>query len=91
MKTYSRAVKDDVQKRLRRIEGQVRGVQRMVDEERECEEVLQQLNAVHAAVRNTTRLFMRAYARDCLLSEDVTGRDAEAMVDELLNLMDKVR
>ena len=90
MKTYSRAVKDDVQKRLRRIEGQVRGVQRMVDEERECEEVLQQLNAVHAAVRNTTRLFMRAHARDCLLSEEVTGRDAEEMVDELLSLMDKV-
>lgn len=91
MKIYSQAVKDDVQKRLRRIEGQVRGVQRMVEEERACEEVLQQLNAVNAAVRNTTRLFMRAYARDCLLGEESAGRDAEAMVDDLLDLMDKVR
>lgn len=91
MKSYSPALKDDVQKRLRRIEGQVRGVQRMVAEDRDCEEVLQQLNAVNAAVRNTTRLFMRAYARDCLLGADVAGRDAEAMVDDLLDLMDKVR
>lgn len=91
MKTYSHAVKQDVQKRLRRIEGQVRGVQRMLDEDRDCEEILQQLNAVNAAVRNTTRLFMRAYARECLLAEDVTGRDAEAMVDDLLDLMDRVR
>lgn len=91
MKIYSQAVKEDVQKRLRRIEGQVRGVQRMVEAGRDCEEVLQQLNAVNAAMRNTTRLFMRAYARECLLAGEVTGRDAEAMVDDLLDLMDKVR
>lgn len=91
MKIYSRAVKDDVQKRLRRIEGQVRGIQRMLDEDRDCAEILQQLNAVNAAARNTTRLFMRAHARDCLLRENVAGREAEAVVDELLDLMDRVR
>ena len=91
MKITSPSVKDDVRKRLRRIEGQVRGIQRMVDDERECEEVLQQLNAVNAAVRNTTRLFMRAHARDCLLNRDLAGREGEAMVDNLLDLIDKVR
>ena len=91
MKVRSQAVKDDLQKRLRRVEGQVRGVQRMVDEERECDEIVQQLNAIHAAVRRATHTFMRGYARECLLQARETEADGSEMVDELLDLMAKVR
>lgn len=91
MKVNSQAAKDDLQRRLRRIEGQVRGVQRMVDDERECDEIVQQLTAIHAAVRNATHTFMRAYAKECLLhSREVEAGGAE-MVDELLDLLAKVR
>lgn len=92
MKGYSPAVTDDLQKRLRRIEGQVRGVQRMLAEERDCREVVQQLNAIDAAVRNAAQLFLRAYARDCLLeSSEGEREDTAARVEELLDLVARIR
>ena len=92
MKIQSQAVKDEMQRRLSRVEGQVRGVQRMLEADRDCQEIVQQLNAINAAVRNATYQFMRAYAKDCLLSTDeLEAREAEAVVDDLLDLMAKVR
>jgi len=88
VKLQSPAVKDDLHKRLRRVEGQVRGVQKMLEEERDCREIVQQLKAAQAALRNATDQLMRAYAKDCLLQDptlDVAAR--AALVDELLDLM----
>lgn len=88
----SEAVKRQVQQRLRRIEGQVRGVQKMLDDERDCREILQQLNAILAAVQNASDLFVRAYAKDCLLNMDETQvREREDAIDQLLDLMVKAR
>lgn len=90
MNIQSTVIKDELHNRLRRIEGQVRGVQRMVDEDRECREIVQQLNAIRAAVQTATTVFMRAYARDCLLSAaHVTPAEQQTLVDELLSLMSK--
>lgn len=50
--------------RLRRIEGQVRGLQRMIEEERDCADVLTQVASVHQALRSTERLLLRAELRD---------------------------
>ncbi len=86
------SVKDQLQARLRRIEGQVRGVHKMVEEERACAEVVQQLNAIQAAVRQVADLYMRAHAKDCLLNTDATDvREREAVLDSLLDLMMKAR
>ena len=89
MNVHSQEVKDDLQKRLRRIEGQVRGIQRMLNEDRDCREIVQQLNAVHAAVGNATHLFVRAYAKDCLLGGG--EQDTEAVIDDLLDLIARVK
>lgn len=89
---HSEAVKEDIQKRLRRIEGQVRGVQRMIAVDRDCHEIVQQLNAINSAVNNTTRLFMGAYAKDCLMDAGLQeGQEVERIVDELVGLMAKVK
>lgn len=86
------AVKRQIQQRLSRVEGQVRGVQKMLDEERDCQEILQQLNAVLAAVQNTTDLFVRTYAKECLLNMETTeAREREVVIDQLLDLMVKAR
>lgn len=90
MNVHSQEVKDDLQKRLRRIEGQVRGIQRMVGEDRDCREIVQQLNAVHAAVGNATHLFVRAYAKDCLLAGG-GEQDTAAVIDDLLDLISRVK
>ncbi len=92
MSIESTAVKEDLNKRLRRIEGQVRGIQRMLDADRECKEIVQQLNAVQAALRNTTAVFVRTHARECLLNDktlDVTQQ--QMMVDDLVDLMTKIK
>ena len=65
MKVTNSDATADLHKRLRRVEGQVRGVQKMLDDERDCREIIQQLNAIQSAVRNASVVFMRTYARDC--------------------------
>ncbi len=90
MKLQSATAKQDLQVRLRRIEGQARGVQRMLDEDRECREIVQQLTAVRAAVQNATAVFMRAYAKECLLeSGDLSDLERSDLVDELMTLLVK--
>jgi DNA-binding FrmR family transcriptional regulator len=84
------AVKERNLKRLRRIEGQVRGLQRMVEEERYCAEILTQISSVHEALRSVGRELMRNHLKHCATSAIRTSAaDAEAMYDELVDLMYK--
>ena len=84
-------IKMAVLNRLRRIEGQVRGLQRMVEEERYCADVLSQVSSVQEALRGVGRSLLRNHLKHCastaIRSED-TDR-AEAMYDELVDLMYK--
>ena len=89
MKIKGDTKKDVLTKRLRRIEGQVRGVQKMIDEERDCREILQQLAAVRAAVHQTTLLLVRSYASECLLQPDANA-SPEEVVDSLIGVLDKM-
>ncbi len=78
--------KGDLQRRLKRIEGQVRGVQRMVDEDRECQAVLQQLSAIRAAVHQASMVLVRAHATECLL-HPAPGMSPERLVEELVDTL----
>ncbi len=81
-------IKERNLKRLRRIEGQVRGLQKMVDEERYCADVLTQLSSVHEALRGVAREVMRNHLKHCATSAIRSGdAEAEHMYDELLELM----
>ena len=74
--------------RLRRIEGQVRGLQRMVEEDRYCADIMTQIASVHEALRAVGRELMRNHLRHCATSAiRGTPDEAEAMYDELLELM----
>ncbi len=76
--------------RLRRIEGQVRGVQRMVDEDRCCADVLTQLSSVQEALRAVGREVLRHHLKHCATDAIRTGdAPADAMYDELVDLMYK--
>ncbi len=84
------AIKDRTLKRLRRIEGQIRGLQKMVEDERYCADVLTQVSSVHEALRAVARELMRNHLRHCASTAIRTGDvQAEAMYDELLDLMFK--
>jgi DNA-binding FrmR family transcriptional regulator len=84
------AVKERNRKRLRRIEGQVRGIQKMVDDERYCADVLTQISAVQEALRAVSRELMRNHLKHCASTAIRGGAaDAEAMYDELTDLIYK--
>jgi DNA-binding FrmR family transcriptional regulator len=83
-------IKERNLKRLRRIEGQVRGVQRMVEEDRYCADIMMQLSSVQEALRGVGRELMRNHLKHCA-STAIRSSDAEAneMYDELIDLMYK--
>jgi DNA-binding FrmR family transcriptional regulator len=83
-------VKDRNLKRLRRIEGQVRGLQKMVEADRYCADTLTQISSVHEALRAVARELMRNHLKHCATTAIRSGEPgAEAMYDELVELMYK--
>ncbi len=83
-------VKDRTLGRLRRIEGQVRGLQKMVADDRYCADVLTQISSVQEALRAVGRELMRNHLKHCATHAIKKGHaDAEAMYDELVDLMHK--
>jgi len=80
--------KDRNLKRLRRIEGQVRGLQKMVESDRYCADILTQISAVHEAMRGVGRELMRNHLKHCASTAiRASDSDAEAMYDELVEMM----
>ncbi|HEY7235880.1 MAG TPA: metal-sensitive transcriptional regulator [Gemmatimonadaceae bacterium] len=82
------AIKEKNQKRLRRIEGQVRGLQKMVDEDRYCADILTQISSVQQALRSVGHELLRNHLKHCATAA-IRGSDSEAarMYDELVSLM----
>jgi DNA-binding FrmR family transcriptional regulator len=77
-------------KRLRRIEGQIRGLQRMVEEDRYCADILTQISSVHEALRGVGRELVRNHLKHCATSAIRAGEgEAEGMYDELVDMMYK--
>ncbi len=86
MDIRSPETRERIRRRLHRIEGQVRGVARMVEAGRDCREIVQQLTAVRAAVHQATLEVMRAYATQCL--DDPTSTvSREELLDYLLRTL----
>jgi DNA-binding FrmR family transcriptional regulator len=88
------AVEPDIKtrnlKRLRRIEGQVRGLQKMVEDERYCAEIMTHISSVHEALRAVGRELMRNHLKHCATAAIKSGdAKADAMYDELVEMMYK--
>ena len=89
MKIENQETKEQLIKRLKRIEGQVRGLQSMLDDERECREIMQQLSAVSAAVKSTSRTFFHDYAALCLTDMGENPESNQDLLSEMMALLDK--
>ncbi len=75
-------------KRLRRIEGQLRGLQKMVEEDRYCADILTQISSAHEALRGVSRELMRNHLKHCATGAIRTGGvKADSMYDEIVDLM----
>src|SRR5262249_34726673 len=83
-------LKEANRKRLRRIEGQIRGLQKMVEEDRYCADVIMQIASVQEALRGVARNLMKNHMRHCAAKAIESGKvgEKEAMYEELLGLME---
>ncbi|MCC6678454.1 MAG: metal-sensitive transcriptional regulator [Phycisphaerales bacterium] len=84
-------LKDANLKQLRRIEGQVRGIAAMIEEDRYCADIITQVSAVRESLHSVARNLMRNHIRHCAAAAlHDGGRERDAMVDELLDLVGKI-
>jgi DNA-binding FrmR family transcriptional regulator len=84
-------IKDSNRKRLRRIEGQIRGLQKMVEEDRYCADIITQVASVQEALRGVARNLMKNHLNHCAAKALRSGKkeDTAAMYEELLELIYK--
>ena len=78
MNIQNAETKDQLIKRLGRIEGQLRGLQAMLETERDCREIMQQLTAASSALQSASRVFLQDYAALCLAEMDAVERTEPA-------------
>lgn len=77
-------------KRLNRIEGQVRGVSKMVNEDQYCIDILTQVSAAKAALDNVALELLRDHARHCIANENVHAHSDSDKADELVNAIGRM-
>ncbi|MGE5282799.1 MAG: metal-sensitive transcriptional regulator [Chloroflexota bacterium] len=84
------ASKDQLLNRLARVEGQIRGVANMVEEDRYCIDVLTQINAVQAALDKISLGLLDGHVRVCMQGEGSAPDDPEERVDELMSAVGRL-
>ena len=77
--------------RVKKIEGQLRGILRMMEEEKDCKEVITQLSAVRSAVDRTIGVIVTDNLVECLGKEDAESLDKNAIVKQAVDLLVKSR
>ncbi|OCT16842.1 cytoplasmic protein [Paenibacillus pectinilyticus] len=82
---------DDVKKRLKRMEGQIRGILRMMEEEQDCKDVVSQISAVRSAADKTIATIVAVNLEKCIMEEIEAGRDTSKMVQQAVDLLVKSR
>jgi DNA-binding FrmR family transcriptional regulator len=89
MKDETRA---QVQKRIRRVSGQIAGIERMIAEDRYCVDVLHQVAAVRAALDGVGKVILRAHVETCVSDALVSGRpkDRKQKIDEIMEVLSKL-
>ena len=86
MRLNDTSAKTDLLKRVRRLEGQARGVAKMIEEDRDCNEILQQLAAIRSAAHQATVALVRNYASQCVVTEGSPEEIADALATALSRL-----
>jgi DNA-binding FrmR family transcriptional regulator len=86
MRLNDTSAKADLLKRVRRLEGQARGVAKMIEEDRDCNEILQQLAAIRSAAHQATVALVRNYASQCVVTDGSPEEIADALATALSRL-----
>lgn len=84
----NKEIKTDTLLRLRKIEGQIKGVTKMVDEEKYCVDIINQITAVQRALDQVALSVMKRHVESCV-SEAVRGGKGSGKIDELMDTINK--
>ncbi|TDL30911.1 metal-sensitive transcriptional regulator [Jeotgalibacillus sp. S-D1] len=82
---------DKVKNRVKRIEGQLKGILRMMEEEQDCRDVIVQLSAARTAIDRTMGVIVSSNLVECVRKANEDGEDTDALVQEAVNLLVKSR
>ncbi|AGK55770.1 metal-sensitive transcriptional regulator [Bacillus sp. 1NLA3E] len=82
---------DQIKNRVKRIEGQLRGILRMMEEDKDCKEVITQLSAARTAIDRTIGVVVSTNLIKCVKDAETKGQSSEELVKEAVNLLVKSR
>ncbi len=82
---------NEVKNRLKRVEGQIRGILRMMEEEKDCKSVTSQLSAARTAVDRSIALIVAENLQQCLKESEINEEDPSQLVQEAIDLLVKSR
>ncbi|HNR78810.1 MAG TPA: metal-sensitive transcriptional regulator [Mesotoga infera] len=85
MQVMDDSTRKAVLNRLKRIEGQIRGLQKMVENDRVCGDILTQVSAVNSALSRVSEMIIKGYARKCVVEANEAGK-----IEELDNLIENI-
>ncbi|MFJ5622860.1 metal-sensitive transcriptional regulator [Peribacillus loiseleuriae] len=82
---------DQIKNRVKRMEGQLRGILKMMEENKDCKEVITQLSAVRSAVDRTVGVIVSSNLVECVLEAEARGENTDELIKEAVNLLVKSR
>lgn len=82
---------DQVKNRIKRVEGQVRGLLKMMDDEKDCRDVVAQMSAVRSAMDRTAALVVSKNLEECIREEKQHGENSEDVIKEAVDLLVRSR
>lgn len=82
---------DQIKNRVKRMEGQLRGILKMMEDNKDCREVITQLSAVRSAVDRTMGVIVSSNLVECVLEADKDGEKTNELIKEAVNLLVKSR
>lgn len=85
---HSKELKQNMIKRLNRIEGQIRGIARMIDNDVYCDDILHQFSSVEAALKSVKTILLEAHMKSCIVEQLKAGH--EEVIDELMITIKKM-
>lgn len=83
--------KKKLSQRLNRIEGQIRGINKMIEEDRDCMEILNQILSSQSALKGVWKEVVRGHLQNCISEALKTNKDSQALINELVEHLDKMK
>ncbi len=77
--------------RLNRIEGQIRGINKMISEDRDCMEILNQIVSCQSALKGVWKEVVRGHLQNCITDALKTGKNSAVLIDELAEHLEKMK